>query len=58
MAKPSPVLNPEREPKSFNKFYKLNIDKTPAFKIKVFRPPEFDTKLKDFYYYTDVYISR
>jgi hypothetical protein len=58
MTKPSPVMNPDRDPKSFTKQYKFNIEKNPSFKIKVFKPPESDTKLFDYYYFTDVYIPK
>jgi hypothetical protein len=48
----------EKESQDFKKSPQLNNEKKPTFKIKIFKPPEFDTKLYDFYYYTDVYISR
>jgi len=55
----TPVMNHldfvEAEFRSFSKSFKLNIEKTPIFKIKIFKPPEFDTKLYDYYYYTEVY---
>lgn len=51
----TPVMNPEQDPKSFTRFYKLTIEKNPTFKVKVFKPPEFDTQIKNYYYYTEVY---
>lgn len=45
----------EAESRSFNKIFKRNIQKNPMFKIKIFKPPEFDTKLYEYYYYTEVY---
>lgn len=50
----SPVVSPEKEPRSFTKSFKLNIEKTPDFRVRIFKPPESDSLIKNYYYFTEI----
>jgi hypothetical protein len=47
-------MNPEKEPHSFKVKFKATIEKNTEYKVRIFKPPEFDTKLYDYYYFTEI----
>ena len=54
----TPVMNHldfvEKEAKSLSKPFKPNSKNDRTIKSKVFKPPEFDRRLYEYYYYTEV----